>query len=87
MATPPDEFCACARKRPRDPKGDRKTKSAAIVCHCIPAHDIKSWEPLAKDAEYTLVIEDDFMRRGVGGDRELVEVTVEVFDREGELGS
>jgi hypothetical protein len=87
VADPPDEFAEVPENVRAIRRVIEETKATAIVCHCIPADDIQSWEPLAKVTDYTLAIEDDYMRRVVGGDKGLVEVTVDVFDSEGELGS
>jgi hypothetical protein len=87
VADPPDEFAHVPENVRAIRRVIEETKATAIVCHCIPADDIQSWEPLAKVSDYTLAIEDDYMRRVVGGDKGLVEVTVDVFDSEGELGS
>jgi hypothetical protein len=87
VVDPPDEFANVPENVRTIRRVIEETKATAIVCHCIPADDIESWEPLAKVTDYTLAIEDDYMRRVVRGDEGLVEVTVEVFDSGGELGS
>jgi hypothetical protein len=59
--------------------------AAAIVCHRMGAEDIESWEPLAAVSDYTLAIEDDYMR--FDRDERQVAATVSVFDPSGQLGS
>ncbi len=59
--------------------------STAIVCHCMGAEDIESWEPLAAVCDYTLAIEHDHIR--LDRDEGQIAATIEVFDASGHLGS
>lgn len=62
-----------------------ETGSAAIVCHCMGAEDIESWEPLAAVCDYTLAIEHEPFR--FDRDERKAAATVDVFDSSGQLGS